>query len=448
MPTSPRPASPYLAAARRLGNRLRVALRPIRVLDAVRWPESVERQFLAADGRELPAITAARYRTLRFDPAHKRTELLDLERDIRSRLGRGDPLSRLLQRRCRQARAAVELLGRRGTPEFAPLARELYGSPTPADDVAVDAVFAALEAFAQSNSPASQRLLDPIETARLLSSRLRASLAGRFLVRITDDLASDAAACGRSIKLRRGARFSEADVASLEVHEGWVHLGTTRNARRQRACPFLTHGLPATTATQEGLAVLCELLAGVCHDERIRRLARRYEAVRIADDGADFIDVYRFFLTDANGPRYAYQQAARIFRGSLPAGAGPFAKDRTYALGLVRLLRAAQSARGGRIRRLQLLFSGKVAFGDLPVLDALADAGALAQPAFVPPPFRNPAALAARLQELPHPPHRLPPPVGRSGEPSRTKGAALLAPTIQQPSPLSFLDDEQPRLAG
>ena len=46
-----------------------------------------------------------------------------------------------------------------------------------------------------------------------------------------------------------------------------------------------------------------------------RRLLRRYQAVRLAENGADFRDVYRFFL-DAHGERDAYQQSARVFRGS------------------------------------------------------------------------------------------------------------------------------------
>jgi uncharacterized protein (TIGR02421 family) len=392
---------------------LLTAVRPIRVLDAVRWPDAVERDFLAAGGRRLPRISAGSYRPLRFDAAAKRRELLSLEREVRLRLGRGDPLGLLLSRRCRQARAAVELLANRGTPLFAPLSRKLYGEPTLAEDAAVDAVFTALAKSTPPASPADVAIFDTDAAADILGRRLRELLAGagRFLIRTGDNLSSLAAACGRSIKLRRNATFTGADLASLEVHEGWVHLGTTLNARRQPVCGFLSHGLPSVTATQEGLAVLCELLAGVCHAARVRRLHRRYQAVRLADDGADFHEVFGFFLADSDDPRDAYQQTARVFRGSLPSGAGSFAKDRTYALGLVRLLRVAHTVmRAGRIDRLGFLFTGKVALADLPALEALADADLLAGPAFLPSPFGDPAGLAARLHSLPHPPHRLPKP--------------------------------------
>ena len=59
-------------------------------------------------------------------------------------------------------------------------------------------------------------------------------------------------------------------------------------------------------------------------------------------------------------------------------------KDATYALGLVRLLRADRAA------PLSLLFTGKTTPGDLPLLSALADSGMLVRPAVVPPPFDPP----------------------------------------------------------
>jgi uncharacterized protein (TIGR02421 family) len=251
----------------------------------------------------------------------------------------------------------------------------------------------------------SEKTIDAGSASALLTARLQPWLtpAGRFRVRLSDRLTADAAASGRSIKLRRAARFSTSDLVLLAVHEGLVHVGTTLNARRQSVCSFLGHCPPATTAGQEGLAVLCELLAGVTHAGRVRRLWHRYRAVRMADAGADFRDVYRSFLDDSDNPRDAYQQAVRIFRGSLPS-AGPFAKDATYALGLVRLLRAARSAGPARLR---LLFTGKTAPADLPLLAELNDAGMLDDPVVAPSPFDDTDKLAARLRSLPHPGHGL-----------------------------------------
>jgi hypothetical protein len=179
------------------------------------------------------------------------------------------------------------------------------------------------------------------------------------------------------------------------------------NARRQSLCSFLVHSPPATTTGQEGLAVLSELLAGVSHAARVRRLWRRYRAVKMADAGADFQDVYRYFLADTDHPADAYQQAVRTFRGSLPAGAGPFWKDATYALGLIRLLKAI---RPDSQKRLTLLFVGKTALADLPLLDSLSQSGYLDEPVVLPPPFDHGDNLARQLRRIPHGPHGLPRP--------------------------------------
>ncbi|HEY1381821.1 MAG TPA: tyrosine/phenylalanine carboxypeptidase domain-containing protein, partial [Gemmataceae bacterium] len=214
----------YHTAARALGDRLLAAVRPVRVLNTIRWDASVEHAFLARGGRELPPITPASYRPLPFAPAAKRQELLDLEYDVHRRLGRGEPLARLLRRRCRQARLAVQLLAHRGTPTFVRLAREAYGRPTPVEDAAADAILGRLADAIPTPPASTERILDATAAAGMLAARLGDSLAGTgpFRVRLSNRLLSDAAACGRSVKLRRGARFSPADVAMLEVHEGWV----------------------------------------------------------------------------------------------------------------------------------------------------------------------------------------------------------------------------------
>ncbi|MCE3253789.1 MAG: flavohemoglobin expression-modulating motif protein, partial [Cellvibrio sp.] len=55
--------------------------------------------------------------------------------------------------------------------------------------------------------------------------------AGEVRVQISDDIVSDASAGGDCIKVNRRAFFSELDLQVLEVHEGWVHIGTTLNGR-------------------------------------------------------------------------------------------------------------------------------------------------------------------------------------------------------------------------
>src|SRR5437868_1081003 len=91
----PRPLSAYETTVRQFSERLVAIQRPLRVLDAVKWDDSVERAFFAANARALPPVTPEYYaaRPLLFDPLRKRQELLALERDLHRRLGPTDPAS-------------------------------------------------------------------------------------------------------------------------------------------------------------------------------------------------------------------------------------------------------------------------------------------------------------------------------------------------------------------
>ena len=51
----------YQQTIRTLSDRIVVAQTPIRVLDAVKWDESVRQEFLANKGRELPKVDRAYY---------------------------------------------------------------------------------------------------------------------------------------------------------------------------------------------------------------------------------------------------------------------------------------------------------------------------------------------------------------------------------------------------
>src|SRR5437764_44143 len=180
------------------------------------------------------------------------------------------------------------------------------------------------------------RPLSAPEAAAELAGRFAAYFGptSRVAVTVCGGLASDAAAGNGYLKLRAGATFSPADVRLLEVHEGWAHLATTLNGLRQPVLPVLARCTPSGTRTQEGLAVVLELVTGSAGRARVAKLLGRVRAVAMAEAGADFRDVYRFFL-GSHDPAESYRLAARVFRGSLPSG-GPFTKDLRYREGLVR----------------------------------------------------------------------------------------------------------------
>src|SRR5207248_5228782 len=82
---SPRPLSAYESMVRELSDRLVEAQRPIRILDAIKWDDDIERAFFDKGCRELPPVTRDYYlsRPLPFEPDKKLTELHTIEPDIR-----------------------------------------------------------------------------------------------------------------------------------------------------------------------------------------------------------------------------------------------------------------------------------------------------------------------------------------------------------------------------
>jgi uncharacterized protein (TIGR02421 family) len=408
--------SPYQETLRGLSDRLVEAQRPFRILDAIKWDSTVEQAFFAAGCRELPPVTRAYYgrRPLPFDPTAKRQELIALEADVCRRLGKHDPAGQILRRTCREYGEVIDLLLSRGTAVFSQLSGHLYGSShdrLPEESPSVAGLGQQLSAWldclpaAANPSPEEQRL-DAPQAVVMLSARLAPFFQDREAVRVrlSDGIVADAAAGSDYIKLRADARFSARDVRLLEVHEGWVHLGTTLNGQNQPVCTFLSKGPPSSTLTQEGLAVLTEVLALATNPARVRRLVNRIEGVAQAEAGADFLDVYRFFLQQGEDARDSYQQTMRIFRGSLPAGCGPFTKDICYVKGFVLIssfLRQAFERGLGRL--VPLLFCGKTNLGDLDTLAHLVEEGLVVLPHYLPPVFAElrPPPAAVDSDKLP-----------------------------------------------
>jgi uncharacterized protein (TIGR02421 family) len=400
--------SPYEAQVRGLSDRLVDAQRPIRILDAIKWDDDVERGFFAADAKELPRVTRDYYlgRPLSFAPDAKRAELLSLERDIRRQLGAYNPAGQLMARSCEEYRQVVDLLEARGTPAFSAISERLYGGagdrfhagePTLADlgrGVAGTLDNLAQEALFAGDTDA----LEAEEAVTVLSERLGSFFGhtASVRVRLSDGIVADAAAGSDYVKLRADARFTARELRLLEVHEGWVHLGTTLNGQSQPVCTFLGKGPPSATATQEGLAVLTEVLAFASHPGRVRRLTHRVEGVALAEAGANFLEVYRFFLQEGYDHHESYQQTVRIYRGSLPDGCGPFTKDLCYSRGFVQVYTFIRSAVArGMLRRVPLLFCGKTRLSDVKTLAQLVEEGLITPPRFLPPPFADMQALCA-----------------------------------------------------
>src|SRR5262249_34573828 len=153
-------------------------------------------------------------------------------------------------------------------------------------------------------------------------------------VKLSDEIIADAAAGAEFVKIRNNAQFSWRDLRVFEVHEGWVHLGTTLNGLRQPICTFLSKGHPSSTITQEGLAIIMEIFTFSSHPGRMQGLTDRITAIHMAETGANFIEVFNFFREQGCTEEEAYARASRVFRGSTPSN-GPFTKDLVYNKGFI-----------------------------------------------------------------------------------------------------------------
>jgi uncharacterized protein (TIGR02421 family) len=189
--------------------------------------------------------------------------------------------------------------------------------------------------------------------------------------------------------------FSDRDLRCLEVHEGWVHLGTTLNGSKQAYCHFLGKGSPSCSVLQEGLAVLTEVITLSSYPSRMRKITNRVIAMDMVMRGATFLDVFRHFQDCGFSNMDSYTHTLRIFRGSTPEG-GPFTKDLSYAKGFLLaynfiMFTIAQH----QIDVVELLFVGKISLEDIPLLVELRDMGLLDRPAYLPPQIKDQAALSS-----------------------------------------------------
>jgi len=398
----------YLQGLRELSDRLVQVQSPIRILDAIKWDDTIEQAFFAAGCKALPPVDRGYYdaRPLGFDAREKRSEFHDLEREIVRRLGQFNPVSQIMRRMCREYQMVVRMLEARGTPDFTRLSQELYGSASDVfhvgDPTVADLGVMMSDALANIRDrkllPDEPRSISGEEAVGLLQERLDRVYPGnerKVRVILSDGILADASAGSDYLKIRKEAWFSERDLRILEVHEGWVHIGTTLNGESQPYCTFLSKGPPSATVTQEGLAILIEIFTFSSHPDRLKKVTNRIHGVDMAERGADFLEVFAFFREQGYEDHESYSLVTRVFRGSTPTG-GPFTKDLAYSRGFIMVYNYIQLAvRKGMLDRIPLLFCGKTTLDDMRTLAQLVEEGIVAKPRFLPPQIADPNALSA-----------------------------------------------------
>lgn len=394
---------------RDLSDRIVKAQQPIRILDALKWGPEIQADFFKNKFRQLPMVNAEYYQTkdpLTYDPEAKKEEFYEIERAVRRELGQFSGVGKIMTRMCREYREVIRMLEARGKPEFSEISQELYGgsrdvfyagSPT-VNDLAVMMTNSLINMKEKTITEEDEKKYTSEEAVQILNQRLNTYFEdppGRVRVKLSDGILADSSAGSEVIKIRNGAKFSERELKAFEVHEGWVHLATGINGQNQPLCTFLSKGAPSSTQTQEGLATVMEIFTFTSYPGRVMRITDRVTAIYMAEQGANFIDIFHFFRERGNDEESSYNSATRVFRGSAP-DKGPFTKDLSYSRGFVFTYNYIHLAiEKGLLNHIPLLFAGKVALEDISVLDELLREGILTPPKHVPPQFKDLASLSA-----------------------------------------------------
>ena len=374
---------------RNVSDQLYQASRSLRVLGHLSWDASIKQQFFANNAKELPVVSYEK-----FDA----TETLNIIEAVRTKLNPNNPIDQWLLGIAQDLENTARLLQSTATPDFYKYSCDLYGTPT---SPLVDQTNTSLglanqlaDLFASFDSidlgEPDVAAIDADTVAAAMHKATQSMFADNAPeVSVVDTLSANALAGATRIRIRRGAKFTDKDIQQLINHEAYVHVATSLNGRNQPDLKILASSYPGTTRTQEGLAVFAEFITGSMDIDRMHRLADRVIAIQMAVDGADFLQVYQYFLDRIGEPDQSFENTRRVFRGGTLTGGVPFTKDIVYLDGLLRVHNFMRSmVATKRTDVLRMLFCGKLDLENIPVLCELASLD-LCQPATYLPPWAS-----------------------------------------------------------
>lgn len=370
------------------------------VLKTINWSRQVAEDFFRSGEKELPRPD---YTPIDPVPSY------ELVQSARALISGGSPVHDWLLRIADQTERTAAMLSSLGTKAFYDLSCALYGSPT---TPIADGKHTGLDLAKRLDGLLSEFDLGTLKLeapSRLTADDLKLEL-DRVLpthfgkdaprVMVTHDVSAKAAAGKDYVKLRADATFTDLDIEQLLQHEALIHIATGMNGRQNARFTILGESHPGNARTQEGLAVFAEFITGAIDPRRFKRLSDRMIAIDMAENGADFLQIYQFFREKAtrDAPFEAFESARRIVRGGMVEGGAPFTKDGVYLSGLVEVhsyLRAA--IRSGDTRLIKLLFVGKIDLDDLEAMDMLARLNLIREPKYMPPWAKDARYLLAYL---------------------------------------------------
>ncbi len=184
------------------------------------------------------------------------------------------------------------------------------------------------------------------------------------------------------LRIRKNSVFTENEIIALVNHEIGVHLFTTLNSKRNRL-KVLRFSLPGATETQEGLAILSEMLSGNMTVKRLKELAYRTILIKKMLNGISFNEAF-LYLKEEHGfeDDNAFYLTTRVFRS------GGLTKDRLYLSGFKKMYDYYKQGRD-----LSILYTGKTSERYRDILFELQARGLIDKPKYINPCFSKPEKI-------------------------------------------------------
>lgn len=378
-----------------------VAVKELKILSALSWPMRLQREFLERWHKGRAKLPQPEYPKLDLASVREVLDRITVE-------AQGDhPLARYVRETAQAWVTATWLLEHMGEIGFTEFSTLLYGRP--GDRIAGSEVHnteaarhfidVADELMHDPRMAEAEFVIDAETVKREMEARLDAVFTQHKIKVVVDpDLVAKAAAGPTRVRLRAQTGFSEYDLHQLLEHEAFVHSLTALNGREQPHFRSLGLNSPRITATQEGLAVFAELATGSIDIARMKRISLRILAIDQALKGADFLDVFRFFLETGQSETDSFNSAMRVFRGAPLGGGDAFTKDTVYLHGLLSVHTFFRWAmREKKLHLARYLFAGKMTLQDAMAFEPCFEDGSLAPPLYLPPWMRRSHGLAGYL---------------------------------------------------
>ena len=372
----------------------------IEILNKLVWSNSIKTKFLKQWAKKSPQLPKVSYQKHEFSKQHEQL------RDV-IRLSKGShPFAIVIRDTAKSYKTGLRMIESIGTKQFMRLSTELYGAPT--DPLSAGSVSTARAAskFLTSVRKFDLANITPPEDHCILPQTVVGAIKaaadskfGSHNIRIVTakKLKSKASASSSRIRIREETSFAEHDINQLIQHELFVHTLTLLNGRKQ---PLKTLGLnsPRTTCSQEGLAVFAEFVTNAMDVNRLRRISARVKAIQLGIDGADFIDIFKFFLDNGQTEEESFFSAARVFRGGKVEGGIVFTKDLVYLKGFIQVHQFfLKSLQFRKFLHPEYMISGRLDSEDVELLAPFFEKGALRPPKFEPNWLSNRSTLLAFL---------------------------------------------------